>query len=739
MRSALRRRDFIQVVTTAVGGMLVSAALPACAARRTRVAGGDVTVFVRIDPDNAIVIGARSCEIGQGVKTSLPMLIAEELNVPWSMVRVEQLPYVLEPGPEAGSLRARYGPQGAGGSTNIPEGWTELRQAGARARWLLEQAAARRWGVAVDTITAADGYLTGPGGRRLAYGDVAGEAASIEPPAEPLPLKPAPAFRIIGTPVRVADAREVVTGQARYGLDAWIDGALVAVVERCPYFDGTIGSVDETAARAVPGVRNVVRVTGPGPGGALDRNLAHGVAVVAENTWAAMQGRRALRIEWNPGPWARDSTEALEARAQRALARRGTTIRRDGSFASARGAGGRLITASYTMPFLAHATMEPQNCVVELGASRARIIAPTQSPGGVSRLVNAMTGIARVDIAIEMTRSGGGFGRRLEIDFIAEAVQIAQAQGAPIKLVWTREDDFTTDLYRPFGVHALAAVADGVGRVIGWSHRTAATTRKYRLPGRADDPEWNGLADPDAYPAGVVANYECEFLPLEFGLARGWWRAPQPTFVAFATESFVDEVAHAVTRDPVELRLELLGAPRNQDYRDHGGPVMNTGRLAAVLREAATAIGWGGPVPAGRGRGIACHFTFGGYAAHAMEVSVTDGVVRIHRAICAVDLGQPVNPLGVEAQMMGGTIDGISTALRLGITVRDGRVEQRNFPDYPLLTMAEAPDVEVHIIPSDAEPSGAGEMGIPTAAPALTNAIFAATGRRVRRLPVGRL
>lgn len=730
------RREFISVGVSVLGGLWVGAT--GCAPRSGRVAGGEVTVFVRIDPDNTIVIGARSCEIGQGVKTSLPMLIAEELNVPWSMVRVEQLPYGLVAGEPPTSVRPKYGPQGAGGSTSIPDSFESLRQAGATARWLLLEAAARRWQLSATDLVAADGQITSPTGQRAHYGDLAAEAGRLTPPTEPIPLKPADQFRIVGSPIKTADAKAVVTGTARYGLDATIEGALIAVVARCPFFDGSIESVDETAARAVPGVRNVVRIAGPGRSGGFDRNLAAGVAVIAETTWAALQGRQALVVRWRPGPWAGDSTEALESRANQMLGRAGRIIRRDGNPAAARRRAARVVEARYTMPFLAHATMEPQNCVVELGAGRARIIAPTQSPGGISRMVHAMTGIPRLDIAIEMTRSGGGFGRRLESDFVAEAVQIAQAHGqGAIKLVWTREDDLTTDFYRPFGVHALAASLDAEGAVTGWSHRTAATMRKWRVPGMAEEPEWIGLADPDGYPAGVVPNFEWDFRAVEFGLARGWWRGPQPTFVAFPVECFIDEVSAAANRDPLALRLELLGAPRQQAYRDHGGPTMDTGRLAEVLRRAAARIGWGTAPPAGRGRGLACHFTFGGYAAHAMEVSVVAGRPIVHRAVCVVDVGQPVNPLGIEAQMMGGTIDGLSAAFGQAITVRDGRVVERNFPEYALLGMGDAPDVEVEIVASRASPAGAGEMAIPTAAPALANAIFAATGRRIRALPIG--
>lgn len=576
-----------------------------------------------------------------------------------------------------------------------------------------------------------------PDGRRLTYGELARDASALQPPAD-LPLKTPDTFRIIGTRVPTVDARAIVTGQASYGLDARMEGALVAVIERCPWFEGTLTSFDDRAARAVPGVHDVVRITGHGPGEDLRHNLAAGVAVVAGDTWSAMKGRRVLRVEWAPGPWAADSTPALTERARQALTGPGAAVRKDGDFAAARAvAGSRVVEAQYVVPMLAHATMEPPNCTVEIGPTRARVIASVQSPGDVSRLVAELTGLPRLNIDIELPRSGGGFGRRLRSDYVAEAVKVALQVRRPVKVIWTREDDLAHDFFRPFGMHGMAAVVSGDGRVTGWRHHVVATPRPRRDPGMREAPLSTGTCDPDAYPAGTVANYESTFSPVEFGMAPGWWRAPLHSFGAFATESFIDEVAVATRRDPVELRLELLGAPSEQPYRDHGGPVFDTGRLAHVLREAARHIGWERPVAAGRGRGIACHFTFGGYAAHAMEVSVRNGEVQIHRCVCVADVGQPVNLSGLEAQMMGGTLDGISTALRLEVTWQNGRVQQRNFPDYPLLRLAQAPDVEVHIVQSTRSPSGAGEMGIPGAMPALTNAIAAATGRRIRVLPIG--
>jgi isoquinoline 1-oxidoreductase beta subunit len=508
------------------------------------------------------------------------------------------------------------------------------------------------------------------------------------------------------------------------------------MIERCPYFDGRIARFDATAARRVPGVREIVVIPGPQPDQPLNRALAAGIAVVADDTWSARKGREALKIEWQPGPHAQDSTGALAQRAREAARRAGAVARADGDFERARAAAAKVVEAEYTQPFLAHATLEPMNALLDLKSDRALLVAPIQSPGSASRLINAMTGIPRLNIEIRLVRSGGGFGRRLENDYVAEAVYIARVVKAPVQLLWSREDDLRHDFYRPFGVHAFAAALDSQGNVTGWRHRVAATSRKWRVEDMGDADPWIGCADPDGFPAGSVPNYSCEFSAVDFGLARGWWRAPLPMFVAFPTQSFVDEVAIASGQDPLALRLKLLGESRELDYRDHGGPKFHTGRMAAVLRRAAERIGWGGALPRGTGRGIAGHFVFGGYTAHAMEVTVAKGELRIGRCVCVGDVGTVVNPLGVEAQLSGGTIDGLSTALNLGITVEAGRIVQSNFSDYPLLRLAQAPDVEVKILRTDFAPSGAGEMGIPSAVPALTNAIYAASGTRIRDLPV---
>ncbi|TLY63009.1 MAG: xanthine dehydrogenase family protein molybdopterin-binding subunit [Gammaproteobacteria bacterium] len=587
---ALSRRAFLGVSLSAAGGLLL-ALRSGAAGQETAAAGEALGAFIRIEPDGRIVIGARGCEIGQGVKTSLPMLIAEELDVPWSAVTVEQLPYGLVAARDPPGFTSLYGPQGAGGSTNIPDGWHDLRQAGARARWLLIQTAARVWETPPDRLTTREAHVVHPDGRTLGYAELAPGAAKLALPAADLPLKARSEYRIIGQPTRVADARDIVTGVAAYGIDAAIPSALTALIARCPYFDGEVASVDEAQARRVPGVRQVVRIPGPRAGAPLDRNLAAGVAVLADDFWSARKGREALRITWTRPSGAADSSAALERRATAALAASGKIARRDGNPDAARNAAARVVEAVYVMPLLAHATMEPPNALIDLKPKSALLIASLQSPGGASQMIHAMTGIGRTDIEIRLPRVGGGFGRRLQNDFVAEAVLVAQAAGTPVKVMWTREDDLQNDFYRPFGLHQLRASLDAQGRLTSWAHRVAATPRKYRAAGMEDAADWVGCVDPDGFPAGCVASYLAEFVPVDFSIPRGWWRAPLPTFCAFAVESFLDEVALAAGTDPLTLRLDLLGAPRELPYRDHGGPTLHTGRLGGVLNSAAGAIG----------------------------------------------------------------------------------------------------------------------------------------------------
>jgi len=516
-----------------------------------------------------------------------------------------------------------------------------------------------------------------------------------------------------------------------------VPGMKYGSIERCPWLDGELVSFNDSAARAMPGVLDVFAIAGPKPG-APYFILASGVAVVADSTWAALQGRKALKIEWTHGPHAAESTESFWQQCETLLAGSGQVVRNDGDFDNAMSAGAKTVTARYQQPYINHAPLEPQNCFAHVEADRARIIAPTQMPSGASRAVNEVTGIARENISIEMTRVGGGFGRRLTNDYVAEAALVSKQSGLPIQLVWTREDDVKHDFYRPSGMHELKAAVDGNGKVTAWTHRMASASKYYRRADVTPETLFEAELYVDDFPAGIVENLRYEWFSVQSGVPRGSWRAPAHTANAFVVQSFLDEVAHASGLDPLQLRLDLYGESRELPYAQHGGPTFNPWRLSRLLQHVAKEIDYSRKRADGSAVGIASHFTFGGYAAHAVEVSVgARGELAINRIVAAVDCGVVVNPLGVEAQLQGGTVDGLSTVLNLRITVRDGQIVQSNFHDYPLLRLAQVPKrVECHILPYGDTPCGMGEMGIPSLAPALCNAIFNACGVRIRKLPI---
>jgi isoquinoline 1-oxidoreductase beta subunit len=731
------RRRFLVAGLTAAGGLLIG--LPVARLARADTPAGHarrIGHFVEILPDGDVLIGVAQPEIGQGVRTALPMLVAEELDVDWARVRIEQMPLGIVI--TADGLAWKYGGQGAGGSTSITDNWQFLREVGATARQLLVQAAAARWRVDPAQCRTEPGQVVCDSlGQRLAYADLAAAAAALPVPEEPPALKDPAEYRIIGRPQSVIDGRDIVTGQARFGIDTFVEGMRYASIERCPWLDGTVASLDDTAARAVPGVVDVFVVEGPKPGEPYFI-LASGVAVVATSTWAALQGRRALKVQWTRGTHAQDSTEGFWAQCRELLDKPGQVVRNDGDVEAAMASAERTVTARYELPYVSHAPLEPQNCFAHVRENEAHIIAPTQMPAGASRAVNEVTGIPRENIRVEMTRVGGGFGRRLTNDYVAEAAIVSQKSGLPIQLVWTREDDVRHDFYRPSGLHEMKAGVDSGGRVVAWTQRLASAGKYYRRPNVEPDKLFEAELYVDDFPAGMVENLRLEWFDVQSGVPRGSWRAPAHTANAFVIQSFLDEVAHASGQDPLQLRLDLYGENRELPYGQHGGPTFNPWRLSRLLRHVAAEIGYGRARPAGRGVGIASHFTFGGYAAHAVEVSVgSRGELNIERIVAVVDCGLVVNPRGVEAQLQGGTVDGLSTALNLEITVEDGGIQQSNFHDYPLLRLAGVPkQVECHILPYGDTPTGMGEMGIPTLAPALTNAIFNACGVRIRKLPI---
>ncbi len=731
------RRTFLIGGLTASGGFLLGIpAVKALAQVDPAGASGKIGFFVEIQPDNRVVIGAAQPEIGQGVRTSMPMLVAEELDVDWANVTVRQMPLGIVK--TADGYTWKYGGQGAGGSTAVTNNWDFLREVGATARQMLINAAAAQWNVESASCRTEPGEVVCDTlGKRIRYSALAEQAATLPVPEEKPVLKSPSDYRIIGKPTGVVDIREIVTGKSRFGIDTDVSGMRYAVIQRSPYLDGTVKSFDDSKARKVPGVLDVFAIEGPAPGEPY-LVLASGVAVVATSTWAAMQGRKALKIEWDKGPHQQESTESFWRQAEELLSGSGQVVRDDGDLDGMLRQARKVVTARYEIPFVNHAPMEPQNCFVHVDQDKARVIAPTQSPSGASRAIAAVTGLSREHIDVEMTRVGGGFGRRLTNDYVAEAAMISQKIGTAVKLQWSREDDVKHDFYRPSGLHEMKAGLDASGTITGWTQRLASAGKYYRRPNVTPEEQYAAELYVDDFPAQIIENLRIEWFEIQSGMPRGSWRAPAHTANAFVVQSFIDEIAHASGQDPLQLRLKLYGESRALPYGQHGGPTFNPWRLSRLLEHVARRIDYAAVRPAGRAVGVASHFTFGGYAAHAVELEVSSkGTLNIERIVAAVDCGVAVNPLGVEAQLEGGTIDGLSTALNLKITVSDGQVVQSNFHNYRVARMAQMPAVlETHVLPFGDKPTGMGEMGLPSIAPALANAIYNACGVRIRKLPL---
>ncbi len=729
----ISRRELITVGLAAGGGLLVGCLTP----RQDVPLPGPLpepdpvptappdfvpSAYVRITAAGVVTLIAKNPEVGQGVKTSLPMLVAEELEVPWASVRVEQA-----------SLDPVYGRQVAGGSMATTLHYEELRRVGAAARTVLVSAAAKTWGVPAAQCRASEGaVLHEASGRRAPYGTLVAVAATLPAPAaSEVVLKDPKDFRILGQRIGGVDNRAIVTGQPLFGLDVRQPGQRFAVYEKCPVFGGRVKSANLDAVKALPGVRDAFVVEGT----ADKLGLLPGVAIVADNTWAAFRARRALQVEWDvPDVTGSASTEGLRAEAVKRRAQAAATVvRNDGDVAKALRTAKARVQASYHAAMMSHATLEPQNCTALFADGKFTFWAPAQSPAAGQQLVAKTFGVEPSAITLHLVRAGGGFGRRLMNDFLVEAAAVAhRLPGTPVQLVWEREQDLQHDFYRPEAFHHLEAGVDAKGRLVAWkNHFVTFGLDTTQAPGPGGD------VDVDELPARFVPHYQLGRTVLSTHVPMGWWRAPGSCTTAWAVQCMLDELASAAKVDPLAFRLELLGDARAVPTVNPRGRPYDTGRMKGALTLVAEKAGWGRRFEKGRGLGLAFHFCHLGYVAVAAQVQVSrEGALRVEQLWAAVDVGPIVNRSGAENQVQGSMLDGLSAAWFQEVTVADGRVQQANFDGYPLLRLPMAPPIDVHFIESNVPPTGLGEPALPPTTPAVCNAIFAATGVRVRELPL---
>ncbi len=702
--SPLSRREFVATGVAAGAGLVIGFYLPHGGGSQKE--SFSPNGYLRITPVNKITIVVARSEMGQGVRTALPMILAEELEADWKQIEIEQ----------AGASTL-FGDQTTGGSASIRTTWDPMRKAGAAAREMLISAAALTWGVPRSTCTADNSHIKHAAtNRSLSYGELVSKAATLPIPTD-VTLKQSKDYKIVGQRLPRIDSPAKVKGEAVFGIDFRLPGMKFALLSRCPVIGGKVSAFDDKESKKISGVSYVGKIGDSA------------VAVVADSVWGAMEGRRVLNVTWDEGPNKDLNTAAVVAALKQAASKKPASLYSSGDPAKA---SGRRISAEYELPFMAHAPMEPGNCTAHYEGSKCELWAPTQVPQDCRDSVATAVGLDPDQVKVNVTLMGGGFGRRLEYDYAVEAAQVSKAISAPVKVIWTREDDMRFSTYRPASLHQISATLDGLGFPVALTHRIISPSisgqRGQPTPGNID-PELPG----EAGPVYGLPNYSIDYVMAETPVPLGWMRSVYALQAAFALESFVDELAVAAGKDSLDYRLHLLAKDQDLQYFT---TTWKTARMRGALQLAAEKAGWGKPLPAGHYHGVACFGCFASYMAEVVEITMDNNQPRVQRVVAAVDCGQVVNPSILEQQIQGGIVYGLANALRAKITIEKGRVVQGNFDDYPPLRMDETPTVEVYAVPSTEAPTGIGEPSVPPLAPALCNAIYVATKKRIRALPV---
>jgi isoquinoline 1-oxidoreductase beta subunit len=732
--NAVSRRTFLKTGAAGGAALLIGFHLPARASDLAQAQEKPVinpfNAWVRVGDDDRVTLILGKSEMGQGVMTALPMILAEELCLDWKQVHIEQAP-----------TNPKVYDHGTGGSGSVSDSWLPLRQAGAAAREMLIAAAAKKWEVGADTCKAQQGRVVhGHPQRAFRYGELVADARELPiPNLKEVPLKNSSDFTIVGHDMHRVEAADKASGAAKFGIDSRPPGLLFAVIARCPVFNGKVASFDSQKAKAVPGVKDVFQIATAGRGA----STTGGVAVVAENSWAAIEGRKALEVHWDEGAAANESSQELHKHFLENAAKPGKPLRNEGDADSALASATKKVEAVYELPFAAHVCMEPMNCTVHIQEDRAEAWVPSQGPQWAQAVIAGAANLKPERVTVHTTLMGGGFGRRYQADFVMEAAAVAKVIKKPVMVLWTREDDMRHDFYRPASYHKLQGAIDKDGRLVAWKHFQTSTSiaSKWSQKGEED----NGKGE---FGTGATIPYQTPNIRLEYTLAqssapRAWWRSVEHSSSGFIMEGFIDELAQAAGEDPLAFRLKLIGADRKipQFGEQPDSAPLDTARLKGVLKLAAAKSSWDKPLPDGQGRGIAGFFSFDSYVAAVAEVSVGQQQLKVNRLVCAVDCGRAVNPAGIRAQVESAAIYALTATLKDAITVERGRILQGNFNEYDMIRMKEAPPIEVHIVPSDERPTGIGEPTVPVIAPAVLNAICDATKkwkvpRRLRRLPI---